>query len=168
MKSIYPFMLIIAGMFLLTACPVSSSYPLGKKGEVALDKQLIGVWKNDSEETESKGVTITKGKELNTYNVHVDEKGSMFMADGDDFIGWLTVLKGKTFFVLQQVIDGVATEIYFVYHIKYNNSTLITNDISLLVKGTDAITSIESYQEEVIASMEMDEFLTSEIQWEKE
>jgi hypothetical protein len=168
MKSFYPFLLIIAGMFLLTACPVSSSYPLGKKGEVALDKQLIGVWKNDSKDSESTGVTVTKGTELNTYNVHVDEKGSAFMADGEDFIGWLTVLKGKTFFVLQQVIDGVAAETYFVYHIKYNNSTLITNDISLLVKGTDAITSIESYQEEVIASMGMDEFLTSEIQWKKE
>ncbi len=168
MKSFYPFLLIIAGMLMLTACPVSSSYPLGKKGEVALDKQLLGVWKNDSVNSESTGVTITKGTELNTYNVHIDEKGSSFMADGDEFIGWLTILKGKTFFVLQQVIDGTTTEAYYVYHVKYTNSKLITNDISLLVKGTDAITSIESYQEEVIASMEMDGFLASEIHWEKE
>lgn len=167
MKSIFSFALIASCLFLLTACPVATTYPLGNKGEVKLDTKLLGVWTNESEDTEATGVSITKGEEANTYNVHVDEKGSMFMADGEDFIGWLALLNGKTFFVLQQVVDGAATETYYVYHIKLDNSTLTTNDITLKVNGTDAVTSIASYQEEVIASMGMDDFLAGEIQWKK-
>jgi len=167
MKSIYSFALIISCVFLLTACPIATTYPLGNKGAVKLDPQLIGTWTNQTEDTESTGVTISKGKETNTYNLHVDEKGSMFMADGEDFIGWLATLNGKTFFVLQQLVDGEATESYYVYHIKLDKSILTTNDITLMVNGTDAITSIEAYQEEVIASMAMDEFLAGEIQWQK-
>lgn len=167
MKSIFSLVLIVSCLFFLTACPVSTTYPLGNKGDVKLDTKLIGVWTNESVDTESTGVSITKGKETNTYNVHVDEKGSMFMADSEDFIGWLALLNGKTFFVLQQVVDGATTETYYVYHIKLENSTLTTNDITLKVNGTDAVTSIKSYQEEVIASIDMDDFLAGEIQWQK-
>ena len=167
MKSLFSFALIASCLFLLTACPVASTYPLGNKGDVKLDTKLLGVWTNESVDTEATGVTISKGTEMNTYAVHVDEKGSMFMGDGEDFIGWLTLLNGKTFFVLQQVVDGEATESYYVYHIKLDKSTLTTNDITLKVNGTDAITSISTYQEEVIASMVMDDFLAGEIQWQK-
>lgn len=159
---------IIALLGLLTACPVSSSYPLGKKGAIAIRQDLIGTWSTSAEDLEAKQVTIKKGTVANTYRVHVDEKGSMFMADGVDFIAWIAELKGKQFLVLQQLIDEMPIETYFVYHINVlNDKTLISNDISLNVNGVDAITSTDTYREEVSASMEKEAFLAEDINWSK-
>lgn len=167
MKSIYSVAPIISCLFLLTACPVATSYPLANKGDVQLDKQLLGVWSNESVDTEASGITVSKGTELNTYAVHVDEKGTMFMADGEDFTGWIALLNGKTFFVLQQVIDKIPTSNYYVYHYNVDKSKLTTSDISLNVNGTESITSITAFQEEVIASMATEGCLANKIEWYK-
>lgn len=159
---------IIALLGLLTACPVSSSYPLGKKGAIAIRQDLIGTWTTSYEDIEANQVTIKKGPEANTYAVHIDERGEMFMGDGDDFLGWIAEVKGKHFFVLQQLIDNEAKETYYVYYFDFlKDNTLVSNDITLKVLGTNAITSIDAYREEVSASMEMEGFLTGEIQWKK-
>ena len=169
MKTILSIALIVSGLFMLAGCPVSSSYPLGKKGDVKLDTRLIGTFSNEAADVEADKVTLKKGAEANTYFVHVDEKGSAFMADGEDFTGWLTKLDDQTFLVLQQLMDGEETETYYVYHIEFNKSGGFTSsDISLKVNGTAAITSIEAYREEVKASMEMEDFLASQIEWIKE
>ena len=169
MKTILSIALIVSGLFILAGCPVSSTYPLGDKGEVKLDTHLLGTFMNEAEDVEANEVIISKGSEANTYNVHVESKGSMFMADGEDFTGWLAKLDDQTFFVLQQLIDGVATETYYVYHIQIdkNHSKFTTSDITLKVNGTDAITSIEAYREEVKASMTMEGFLAGTIEWTK-
>lgn len=167
MKTIYSFILIASCLFLLTACPVGSAYPLGKMGQVKADPTLLGTWTNEIADSEARSVTLTKGEVANTYGVTVNERGESFMADDDYFIGWLTILKGKTFLVLQQLVAGEPTETYYVYHIKHDKNTLTTSDITLKVNGTEAITSIESYQEEVIASMQMSDFLAGDIIWKK-
>lgn len=150
---------------ILTACPVSSSYPLGEKGAVALNTKLLGTWSSDATDIEANQITISKGKEANTYALHVDVKGSSFMADGDDFTAWIAQIKDKQFLVLQD--QATETNAYYVYYFSVKDGELISNDITLKVKGVDAITSIEAYREEVSASMDMEDFLASEIKWKK-
>lgn len=168
MRVLLSSVVLISCAWIFTACPVSTTYPLEKKGAVKLDKAFIGEWRTETEDIEAKRISIKQGAEANTYNITVKERGSMFMADGDDFIGWLAELGGKRFMVLQQVLEGEAKETYYVYHVSIDGKSLVTNDISLKVGGTDAITSINAYQAEVLASMKMDEFLSGEIQWSKE
>jgi hypothetical protein len=150
---------------ILTACPVSSSYPLGEKGAVALNTKLLGTWSSDATDIEANQVTISKGKEANTYALHVDVKGSMFAAQGEDFTAWIAQIKDKQFLVLQD--QAAETNAYYVYYFSMKDGELISNDITLKVKGVDAITSIEAYREEVSASMDMEDFLASEIKWKK-
>lgn len=165
MRTLLSLFLLLSCAILFTACPVSTTYPLEKKGAVKIDKALLGVWKTDNADAEAVEIEIKQGKEANTYDLRVLERGSMFMADSDDFTGWLAELGGRRFLVLQQLVDGVAHETFYVYHIKIENGKLISNDITLQVGGTDAITSVQTYQEEVLASMEMEDFLASEIIW---
>ena len=89
------------------------------------------------------------------------------MADGPSFIAWLTELNAKTFLVLQQVVDGVPLETYYVYCIQPEKKKMTSFDISLKVNGVDAITSIEAYRDEVKASMGFDDFLGNQIDWVK-
>ncbi len=91
----------------------------------------------------------------------------MFSADGDDFTGWLTTLGNKTFLVLQQVKHGEELETFYVYHVDISSSKVISHDISLNVNGTASITSIESYREEVLASMNTEDFLSSEFVYQR-
>ncbi|MDH4472241.1 MAG: hypothetical protein QE487_06515 [Fluviicola sp.] len=168
MKTILSIALIVSGLFILAGCPVSSTYPLGKKGDVKLDTRLIGTFSNTAEDVEANKVIIKKGSETNTYTVYVAEKGSSFMADGPDFTGWLAKLDDQTFLVLQQVIDDVEQETYYVYHIEMIKNGFTSSDISLKVNGTAAITSIEAYREEVKASMGMEGFLAGQIEWKKD
>lgn len=167
MKTVFSLMLLLSCAVLFTACPVSTSYPLEKKGAVKMDKALLGEWQTDVEDAEAQRILFKQGEEANTYAVTVLERGSMFMADGDDFTGWLAELGGKRFLVLQQVIDGVAQETYYVYNIEISGNKLVSHDISLKVGGTDAVTSVQAYQEEVLASMKMEDFLASEMIWSK-
>ncbi len=152
---------------LLTACPISSEFPLGKKGEVSLNQNLIGIWTTDAQDVEANSVEFTKGSEANTYNFEVLERGSMFMADGPSFIAWLTELNSKTFLVLQQVMDGAPLESYYVYCIQPEKKKMTSFDITLKVNGIDAITSISAYRDEVKASMAFDDFLANQIDWIK-
>ena len=154
-------------MILLTGCPVSSKFPLGKKGEYKLNENLLGVWVSETEDIEAKKIEITKGKETNTYNLHVIEKGSSFSADGPNFIAWITFINNESFLVLQQLVDGVSEETYFVYQFSAGKQNVSTFNISLLVKGTTAITSIDAYIEEVQLSMKRNDFLSGKIEWVK-
>jgi hypothetical protein len=153
--------------FMLTGCPVSSKFPLGPKGAEPVNQELIGTWNQGDKELEAQKIKISNGKDANTYKVEVLEKGDAFMADATQFNGWLTNINKMQFLVLQEAPDGNATETYFVYHIQQKNGKVITNDISLKVNGTDAITSIDAYREEVTASMKDKEFLSGEITWSK-
>lgn len=167
MRTFLSLFLLLSCAVLFTACPISTSYPLEKKGAIKLDKALLGVWDTDNPDAEAVKIEFKQGKEANTYDFKVLERGSMFAADGDDFTAWLAELGGKRFLVLQQLIEGVPQETYYVYHIKIENGKLISNDISLKVGGTDAVTSVQAYQEEVLASMKMDDFLANEMVWGK-
>ena len=153
----------LALLFVLAGCPINSSYPLGIGGEVTLDKSIIGTWSTENEDAEVQEFTLSAASKKNIYKVHVEKTGEMFSADGEDFLGWFTIIDKSKFFVLQQIVDGSEKDIYYVYHITYEKNKLITHDISLKVNGVDAITSIDAYREEVKKSMKFDDFLASEI-----
>lgn len=154
--------------FVLSGCPVSSKYPLGLKTDaLPFDKSLIGTWKNNDEKSEATVVKIEKGNEANLYKLTVVKKGESFMADSESFIVWVTLLNEKKFLVLQEINASDNKDSYYVYNFTINGNELTTNDISLKVKGTDAITSVKSYREEVIASMNHAEFLAGKINWTK-
>lgn len=156
---------LIVLSFVLTGCPISSKYPLGVLSAAKpFDKTLIGTWKHPDEKAEATVITIEKGKNQYPYRVFVMEKGESFMADSEIFDAWIITLEGKNFLVLKET---ETEEAYFVYHIKVGVNEIITNDITLKVKGTDAITSVKSYQEEVIASMKKDGFLAGQITWKR-
>ena len=152
---------------LFMGCPVSTTYPLGPSDGKKIDKSLIGTWKNDSASVEAGQVTIRKSSEY-TYEVVVEEKGTMYMAESTVFKGWLTTIKDRDFLVLQEILDGAAKETYYVYHLTITKESITTNDISLKVGGTDAVTSVENYRKEVEASMEKDGFLAGTIVWKKQ
>jgi phosphoribosylformylglycinamidine (FGAM) synthase-like amidotransferase family enzyme len=152
----------------LCGCPVSSTYPLGLQNDaLPFDKALVGTWENKEKETEATLVKIEKGSGANLYKLTVLEKGESFMADSENFIAWTILLNEKKFLVLQEVKEPGSKDSYFVYHFAINGNQLTTNDISLKVNGTDAITSVKSYKEEVVASMKHPEFLAGKINWEK-
>lgn len=154
-------------MFLLVGCPINTAFPLGKKGETAFNESLLGIWTNDHTDGVATKVSITKDTDLNCAVLHIDTKGEMFMAETVDFKIWLTTIEQKTFLVLQDLIDGVPHENYHAYHLLIDERLVITSDISLLVDGSDAITSIDNYRAEVKASMSESEFLADPIEWKK-
>jgi hypothetical protein len=158
---------LCCSMFLLTGCPVSSTFPLGQKGDVEFNDLLIGTWSTEASDPVVKKATISKGEEAETAFLHVDERGEMFMADGDDFLIWLTILENKTFLVMQQIMDGENQPTFYAQHITIAKDLITTSDFLLLVNGTDAITSIEAYREEVKASMDNSGFLMEQIEWNK-
>jgi len=170
MKSLhrfFPLSLLAFFCLFLMACPVSSSYPLGEKGKEKIDKNMIGKWKTDKADHEAKKINVRMADDF-SYDVTVEEEGSSFMADTKEFKGWLTKLEGKTFFVLQEINEGKATETYYVYHITIGKDGFTTHDIGCLVDGTSAITSTEAYRNEVKASMSKENFLSSEAKWVKQ
>jgi len=156
--------------FVLSGCPVGSKYPLGLETDaVSFDKNLIGTWENSAKDVEAGKINIIKGSGKNTYLLSVLTKGDSFMADHDNFRCWVTLLNGRKFFVLNEVNDDFeATDSYFVYAFSVNGNQLTTNDISLKIKGTDAITSVTAYRDEVTASMKDPEFLQGKIEWKKQ
>ena len=161
--------LLVSLCFILTACPVSSKLPLAEKEEaLSFEKKYIGTWINKDTASEANKIVISKGTDKDTYRILVVEKGPMFMAEGDEFDAWITKLNNKRFVILQEIKDEVAYNTYYAYNIEFDNNSIITHDITLKVKGVDAITSVSSYQDEVSASMKLKGFLAGKLEWIKE
>lgn len=152
-------------LLLITACPVSTSYPLFTPGKSVIDQSLLGTWKNDSTDAEANKIKISKASD-STYWIYILDKGSMYMADADTFVAWTGRIGEHDYLTLQEFTTE-AQETYFVYSIKKQKDKIITHDISLKVNGTDAVVSISDYQKEVLASEKMSGFLSSEIIWTK-
>lgn len=167
MKTLHVLFLLAAGLMLLTGCPVSTNYPLAAKGSTKLEKKLIGTWTTDAEEPAVKTVNIEKGTDDNTYKVTVTERGPMYAPETDHFTGWLAELGGKTFLVLQSVLNGAPEEAYFLYLVDIEKNQITTHDSSMLVGGMDAVVSTETYQQEILASMTKENFLGEETVWKR-
>lgn len=159
------FLLFFAPVLLLTTgCPVGIAYPLGTPGTEKIDKDLLGKWGQQDPELEVIKLEIVKTDE-HTLNLHVIERGSMFMEEVDDFKGWCTKINDIQFVYFQNANDPIGT--YYHYAYKLEGDNLVTYDVSLLDGGTDAVVSTESFREQIKLSMQRPEFLSSKIVWTK-
>ncbi len=161
-----PFILLILS-FAFSGCPVGTSYPIGEPGTEKIDKEFIGTWETLKVDADMKSLTINKN-DGNQYSFEVHEVGEMYSLETKRFNGWNTNIKGnsKTYNFFY-VLDSADSQYYSYAYVFQDKNTLVIYDISLLVGGVDAITSIEAYRNEVIASMEMEGFLSNETIYHK-
>ncbi|MEK7256131.1 MAG: hypothetical protein AAB316_15375 [Bacteroidota bacterium] len=151
---------------LSTGCPVGIEYPLGKPGEEKIDARLLGTWVALSDSAEILKVKIAKATDY-SYEVEVLESGENYMAEGTQFKSWATELAGKKF-IYSQSSDSDEVDFY-LYQYEFDvNRQLVIHDVSLLVGGTDAVTSTEAFRKEVFASLKMSNCLTAELKYRKE
>lgn len=167
MKSTLLSFLKVFGIVLLTAlcagCPIGNEYPLGNPGEEKIDKELVGTWAAEDSDAEVAKVKIEK-KDANSFTVTVLERGELFALETDNFTGYVTELGDAQFVYFKP--EGEEKFYHYQYH--FEGSQLITNDISLLDGGVDAVTSTESYRRQVLTSMKMSDWGGGKIVWTKE
>src|SRR5688572_25664730 len=99
----YCSVLLISGLSILfSGCPMFTSYPLGEKGEVPLDDNLLGTWTTEAANAEAKRLQIEKF-DANTYLLTIEESGpdSIISWGGDRYFAWLTKVGKHKFMVLQ-------------------------------------------------------------------
>lgn len=156
-------LLLLAGVaMLVTGCPIGLSYPLGEPGTTQIDDALVGTWVCSAEDPEVKEITIAK-KDANSYKVTVLERGSMYSLETDNLTGWVTKVGGGTFVFFQPENE----ENYYHYQYRFEGNTMITNDVSLLDGGVDAVTSTESLRTQVETSMKQGEWANETLSWKK-
>ncbi|MFM7024253.1 MAG: hypothetical protein ACKOXB_14865 [Flavobacteriales bacterium] len=157
-KNVFLLLMISTVVLILTGCPVSISYALDEPGKNSIDKNLLGTWVCDTCSTFKK-VEVKEGTEKNSYDITVLEKGDSYTAEGSSFTSYVTTIGDYTF--LYNLEKGT-TATYYTYCYKMDGTKKVTlSDIGLLVGGTAAVTSTETYRQEVSASMSNPRFLSS-------
>jgi len=152
-----PFALFLIG------CPVGLDFPLDELGKNPIDQRLIGTWETTSEDSGIKKMKISN-EGNNTYKIEIITRGEMYGLEDDVHKAWVTELGGYTFIYAKPLSE----EKYYHYAYKLvDDNTLITNDVSLLVGGTDAAISTEALRAEVLASSKMEGFLGEETTYKK-
>jgi hypothetical protein len=147
---------------LATGCPVGLDHPLDEPNANKIDKELLGTWESESESAEVKSVTISEASSTQ-YNIEVHEHGEMYVLETDKLIGWTTTLAGAKFVYLKPDNE----EKFYHYQYKFDGQQLITNDVSLLEGGVDAVTSTKALRDQVEKSMKSDEWATETQTWHK-
>lgn len=146
-------------------CPVSISYPFAEGQQLEkLDKRLLGTWVCSSDSAEVLEVKFTKKDEV-TFAVEVLKQGESFMVEATDFLSWTTKLDGHTY-IFSQPADQASQE-YYLYHYDFSDGKLVIHDVSLMEGGVDAVTSVESFREQVAASMKHPDCLQSRFEYMK-
>lgn len=158
------FLLLLPIMWVLAGCPVSMDYPLGYQDKDAFDERLIGTWSASDTSTEVLKVRFAK-IDAHSFHAEVLQRGSMYVEEVDAFTGWCTTLNGQTFMYFQNAADKMGG--YYSYIYWFDGQTLVASDFSLKVGGVDAVTSIEAYRREVMASMQYSDFKGTPIYYSK-
>jgi hypothetical protein len=164
-QSFFTAIAMAATVLVSIGCPVGLDYPLGKPDSEKLDKKLIGTWVSQSDDSEIKKVKVTKNDDYK-YDIEVLERGEMYALETDFLTGWVVAFKGQNF-ICAQPTDGDDNKFYH-YHYAFDGNKLVLHDMSLLVGGMDVVTSQETLQEEVAASMKKEDFLSSKVEYTKE
>jgi hypothetical protein len=124
---------------------------------------LLGTWEAQAEDPEVKQVSISRADE-NTYAIKVIERGSMYALETDDLEAWVTEI-GKASFLFAK---PHGEDKYYHYQYAFDGKDLVTNDVSLLDGGVDAVTSTETLRAQVAASMKMEGWAEEKITWVKQ
>jgi hypothetical protein len=168
MKNLSSFILVGATLaivaFITTGCPVEIGYPLGTPGKEKINKDLIGNWIAVVDSADMLAVTVARADDY-SYDIEVTESGENYMAGATSFTGWITTVDGQQFLYAK----AVDAETYFTYHYYFKDKkTLVIEDISLLVGGTDAVTSTLSYRKEVSDSMKQPGCFSAAFEYKKQ
>jgi len=145
-------------------CPTGLYYPLGNPGKEKINPKLLGTWVTNNDDAEVLSVTFSKQDDF-TYKVLVNERGTMYALETDNFLAWITKFEGKEFLYLKPDNED---KYYHYMLIKLEEKTLISTDLSLLDGGIDAVKSTESLRKEVKNSINKPEFGKETIEWYKE
>jgi hypothetical protein len=148
---------------LSTGCPVGIDHPLDVTNSNNIDKGLIGTWVNDSEGAEVLRVSISEAS-ATQYGVTVLERGEMYALETDKLSGWVTTV-GKGDFVF---FKPEGDEKYYHYQYKINGDKMVTNDVSLLDGGIDAVNSTAAFRKQVATSMSNEEWGQETQNWHRD
>ena len=159
----YTVVLLALALMVCSGCPIGLDYPLAPKGEEKIERELIGTWVAEAEDPEVKKVSL-KSSGDNTYEVEVLEKGSMYSLETDKLEAWVTTVNKGNFLILKP--EG--EDKFYHYQFHFNGNKLVTNDVSLVDGGVDAVTSTETLRNQVERSMGMEGWADENISWNKE
>lgn len=163
MKNLKYLLFLLPIALFLVGCPVGLDYPLDEEGKNPIDQQLLGTWETSDTASAIVKMRITDG-ENNSYKIEILKRGEMYMLETDLLKAWVTSLGDYTYLYAKP--NNENKYYHYAYHLTDKN-TLITNDISLLDGGTDAVTSTESLRAQVLTSSKMEGFLGEEITFKK-
>jgi hypothetical protein len=138
---------------LATGCPVGLDHPLDAPNANKIDKDLLGTWNNASEGAEVVKVSITEASPTQ-YNVEVLERGEMYALETDKLVAWVTTVNKGNFLYLKPENE----EKFYHYQYRFDGGDLVTNDVSLLDGGMDAVTDTKSLRKQVETSMDNPEW----------
>lgn len=155
--------MLLPVMVLLSGCPIGLDYPAGNVGTEKIDKKLLGTWTTNKEDPEFGKVTIAKST-ANSYSITVENTGTMYSLETNEFTGWVTEIGGKTF--IYALPNGENS--YFMYCYKFSDGKMYTYDVGLLDGGTEAVKSIESLRTQIETSLKREDCLSDEIEWTKQ
>jgi len=138
-------------MLLLCGCPVGLDFAPGVPGSEKIDKDMIGAWEAETENDVFKKVQISRKDDF-SFHVKVAELGSMYALDASEteFTGWNTVIDKQPIFYVKSSENK-----YYCYGYKVDAKAGILTyyDVSLLVGGTDAVTSTNALRKEISESL---------------
>lgn len=154
MKNFKVLFLLTPFLLLLMACPIGLDYPAEIMGKNPIDKNLIGSWVTEAVGHELKSVKLEDGGN-NTYKVTVLERGEMYSLETDNLTGWVTTIGKLNILILQP--EGEQKYYHYVYSYDVDNNLLLA-DVSLLVGGTDVVTSTDALRAEILESSEKEDF----------
>ncbi len=129
-------LLLFVVLFLCTACPYESVQPIGEP-TVAINKALIGVWKNEVEREEPDNYDIRKFDDftyLITENTYRKEDKAL---EQKHFKAHLSLLDGSTYLNIKMIKDSINITIsdnFFLYKIAIQDKKMTLYPLSQYIK----------------------------------
>jgi hypothetical protein len=141
-------------LFFCTACPYESTIPIGNP-QVLVNKDLIGVWKNEVEREAPDNYDIRKATDftyLITENMYKKDDRSLQQKRYHAFV---SVLEGKTYLNVKMIKDSInitVSDNYFLYKIELQERKLKLMPLSQYIReqfkqATDLQDFIGKYQD---------------------
>jgi hypothetical protein len=157
------FLSLAIGLFLLTACPMGTKYPLGPRSQFPMDQRLLGTWENDTL-PEARKVTIYASSSKDFYELRIDELGPVYLLSERIYEVWITTIGGMNFIVLRSYGEGFDGLIFYAYHYYFRKEALVMHEFNT---GIFEFESVGAYRGAVTTAMTRKDFLLPPCRWTK-
>jgi hypothetical protein len=154
---------LLALLFFIYGCPVGMNFPPDEPGTQKIDNALIGTWTCIMDSCSDLKVVKVEKKDDVSYSIEVQETGNDYLTDDKRFKGYVTKIDGKNFIYALGETSGE----YYTYYYEVSGKSLSLFDVSLLVGGKDAVTSIEAFRAEISASLKKEGCITERVDFKK-